>query len=172
VDEVIFIFFNNYTPSDMLFELWHRDPSAAAYLSGSPQYPDIAGIVFFYETGTGVYVMADVYGLPQGAPPCDRPIFAFHVHMGGACTGNETDPFADTGGHFNPQNCLHPFHAGDLPPLFGCKGHAWMTVLTDRFTVADIIGKTVIIHSGPDDFHTQPSGNSGTKIACGVITAM
>ena len=45
-----------------------------------------------------------------------------------------------------------------------------MTVFTDRFTVDDAIGKTVVIHSEPDDFRTQPSGNAGTKIACGVIT--
>lgn len=44
-----------------------------------------------------------------------------------------------------------------------------MYVLTDRFRVRDIIGRTVVIHSGPDDFHTQPAGNAGEKIACGVI---
>jgi len=44
-----------------------------------------------------------------------------------------------------------------------------MKVLSDRFCVKEIIGRTVIIHSSPDDFYTQPSGNAGTKIACGVI---
>ena len=49
-------------------------------------------------------------------------------------------------------------------------GFAWMAVLTDRFRVPDILGRTVIVHSQPDDFTTQPSGNAGAKIACGVIT--
>ena len=56
-----------------------------------------------------------------------------------------------------------------MPPLFSNKGYAFMIFLTDRFKVDEIIGKTVIIHSMPDDFKTQPSGDSGMKIACGVI---
>ena len=165
----VIIIFTNHMPSDMLFELWHRDPDAAAFMHGSPQYPDIAGIVFFYVRKEGVYVTADIFGLPKGTPPCQNRIFAFHIHTGSECSGNSADPFADTMGHFNPSGCDHPYHAGDLPPLFECGGHAWMTVLTDRFTVDDIIGKTVVIHSAPDDFHSQPSGNSGEKIVCGVI---
>ncbi len=169
--EVILMRIDNM-PTDVLFELWHREPAAAAYVRGSDKYPKITGIVFFYAADIGTYVLADIYGLPEGMPPCGRPIFGFHIHSGSSCTGNASDPFADTEGHFNPENCDHPFHAGDLPPLFGCGGHAWMTVFTDRFSVFDIIGKTVVIHSDPDDFHTQPSGNSGMKIACGEISAM
>jgi Cu-Zn family superoxide dismutase len=97
------------------------------------------------------------------------PLLVHHIHEGGKCSGNENDPFADAGTHFNPYNCAHPEHAGDLPPLFGNKGYAWSSVLTNRFTVSDVIGRTVIIHSRPDDFTTQPAGNSGEKIACGVI---
>ena len=58
---------------------------------------------------------------------------------------------------------------GDLPPLLSCNGNAYMTVKTDRFKVKDIIGRTVIIHYRADDFRTQPSGDSGEKIACGII---
>ncbi|MCX7614928.1 MAG: superoxide dismutase family protein, partial [Clostridiales bacterium] len=65
--------------------------------------------------------------------------------------------------------CNHPGHAGDLPPLFGNYGHAFMAVFTGRVSVSEIIGRTVIIHASPDDFTTQPSGNSGKKIACGQI---
>jgi len=56
-----------------------------------------------------------------------------------------------------------------LIPLFSNSGYAWSSFLTNRFTVDQIIGRTVIIHSDPDDFTTQPSGNSGKKIACGEI---
>lgn len=66
-------------------------------------------------------------------------------------------------------NCPHPMHAGDLPPLFVNNGRAWFATITPQFTVSDVIGHTVIVHSDPDDFHTRPSGNSGEKIAYGMI---
>jgi Cu-Zn family superoxide dismutase len=53
--------------------------------------------------------------------------------------------------------------------LFGNQGFAFMTVLTNRFSVDEIAGRTVVIHRSPDDFTSQPSGNSGPKIACGQI---
>lgn len=71
--------------------------------------------------------------------------------------------------HYDPEGCEHPYHSGDLPPLFGNDGLALSIFLTNRFSVGEIIGKTVLIHERPDDFTTQPSGNSGMKIACGVI---
>ena len=79
------------------------------------------------------------------------------------------DTFADVGKHYNPQNCPHPAHAGDMPPFFSNNGYAVQMFLTDRFTVEEIIGKTIIVHSGPDDFTSQPAGNAGMKIACGEI---
>ena len=100
---------------------------------------------------------------------CRGAIFGFHIHSGSQCGGNMQDPFADAGEHYNPNGCMHPYHAGDMPPLFGNNGYAFQIFLTDRFTVNDIIGKTVIIHSEPDDFRTQPGGNSGSRIACGQI---
>jgi Cu-Zn family superoxide dismutase len=80
-----------------------------------------------------------------------------------------TDPFSEAMTHYNPNNCLHPFHAGDLPPLFGSRGYAFSVFLSDRFSLSDVLGKTVIIHGNPDDFTTQPSGNAGEKLACGVV---
>lgn len=147
-----------------------RRADAAAILAGSAKYPDIHGMVLFYGLRGGVIVRAEITGLPKGENPCDSPIFAFHIHGGGNCGGNDTDPFADAGTHYNPNDCPHPYHAGDLPPLFGADGNAFSVFLTDRFTLPDILGKTVILHAKPDDFTTQPSGNSGEKIACGVIT--
>ena len=88
---------------------------------------------------------------------------------GTSCTGNQEDEFADAKTHFNPTQCPHPFHSGDLPPLLENNGYAYMSVLVNKFRLSDIIGKVIIIHDMPDDFTTQPSGNSGTKIACGKI---
>lgn len=147
-------------------------PAAIAHIAGGAGSPQITGTVSFFAHPQGTLVAADIRGLPgvQGEDPCSSPVFGFHIHEGESCTG---PGFEDTGGHFNPEDCPHPHHAGDLPPLFANRnGHAWLAVLTDRFTVPQIIGRTVIIHSDPDDFTTQPSGHSGTKMACGVIRAL
>lgn len=144
-------------------------PDAKAEIRGSTAYRDITGKANFYQTKHGVLLSVEVMGLPTGESPCAGGVFGFHIHEGESCTGNAEDPFADAKGHFNPNNCKHPHHAGDLPPLFEAGGRAFMVFLTGRFTVGDILGKTIIIHSAPDDFTTQPSGNSGKKIACGKI---
>ena len=147
-------------------------PQAAADMKGSRDYPDIRGRVLFYNARGGVLVRAEITGLPRAHGDCDSPIFAFHIHGGNFCTGNADDAFANSGSHYNPQNCNHPYHAGDLPPLFSADGNAVLEVLTDRFSLPQAIGKTIIIHSNPDDFTTQPSGNSGEKIACGIIKSV
>ncbi len=144
-------------------------PQAVAVIKGSEYYKDIRGKVMFYKTQGSVLVRAEITGLPTGIGNCDSPIFAFHIHSGNSCTGNHTDMFANSNGHYNPYNCDHPYHAGDLPPLFSANGNAVLEVLTNRFTISQIIGRTIIIHDRPDDFITQPSGNAGEKIACGVI---
>lgn len=147
----------------------HYMPAAYAELTGNPGNAEITGIVRFYPVGDGVLVNAEVYGLPVSSENCGPAIFGFHIHEGNSCTGTASDPYANAGGHLNPANCPHPAHMGDLPPLFGNNGSAWMMYFTDRFTLPDVIGKTIIIHGDPDDFTTQPSGNSGAKIACGAI---
>ena len=144
-------------------------PQAVAIITGSAEYPGLGGIVRFYQTRQGVLVATEISGLPAPQLQCESPVFGFHIHGGEECSGNETDPFADALSHFNPDTCPHPYHAGDMPPLFGVNGYAFSVFFTDRFTVKEVIGKTVIIHSMPDDFTTQPSGNSGQKIACGKI---
>ncbi len=143
--------------------------NAVAIIKGSEKYPCIKGKVWFDSVCGGVMVTAEIEGLPTGIEPCDSPIFALHIHSGNSCTGNKADPFAHVHGHYNPNDYPHPYHAGDLPPLFSANGVAKSRFLTDRFTIPQIIGKTIIIHGSPDDFTTQPSGNAGEKIACGEI---
>jgi superoxide dismutase, Cu-Zn family len=119
-----------------------------------------------------VYVRADINGLPPGR------LFGIHVHEKGDCSGN----FSGAGGHFNPQGKPHgrndspERHAGDLPNLSSDgEGVAVYMAVTDQLTVApgpnSVVGRAVIIHEGPDDYRTQPAGNSGARIACGVIRA-
>ena len=155
-------------PADLLSILRSR-PQAAASIAGSKDHPDISGTVRLYQTNTGVIVLAQVSGLPRSDIPCQEHVFGFHIHEGTDCGGNMDDPLADAMSHYDPNGCGHPHHAGDLPPLFGNSGLALSLFLTNRFSIDEVIGRTVIIHDHPDDFTTQPSGNSGTKIACGVI---
>lgn len=143
--------------------------TAGAVLRGSPDYPSITGEVGFYQTAVGVLVSVQVTGLPATDEVCSNRFFGFHIHSGGTCTGNGQDPFANAGTHYNPNNCDHPSHAGDLPPLLGNHGYAFQIFLTDSFSVDEIVGKTVVLHSNRDDFTTQPAGDAGAKMACGVI---
>ena len=145
-------------------------PQAGAVITGSSLFPTIQGYVNFYQTSHGVLITAQIYGLPDSNEPCAPNIYAFHIHEGDSCTGTAADQFADTGSHYNPHNCTHPAHAGDLPPLLSNHGQAFISFLTDRFTVNEVIGRTIMIHGGTDNFTSQPSGNSGSKIACGRIT--
>ena len=135
---------------------------AIARIRGSIDAPNLRGTVCFYQRRGCVLLEARITGLPKN----ESGFFALHIHEGASCGGMD---FSDTGGHYDPYGCAHPGHAGDLPPLLSNRGNAWLTVQTDRFTLREIIGKTVVIHEGPDDFRTQPAGDSGRKIACGVI---
>jgi superoxide dismutase, Cu-Zn family len=129
-------------------------------------------------------------------------IHGFHVHAnndpanGAGCIADPTQPpntfFVSADGHFNPVvGATHGNHAGDMPPLFaGANGAASSSFITDRFTVADIRGRAVILHAGNDNLGNVPvgaaanqytpnaadattltanTGNAGNRIACGVI---
>ena len=158
-----------FNKTNHLAGLMQRSPAARADIRGDAAHGGIRGTVSFYPAAGGVLAVAEVFGLPSGANRCDGGVFGCHIHEGTSCTGTIAEPFADTKGHYNPTNCSHPQHAGDMPPLFENNGYAWSAFFTKRFKVNDIIGRTVILHASPDDFTTQPSGNSGKKIACGVI---
>ena len=145
-------------------------PNAVAMVQGGELYPDINGTVRFYDTAYGTVVFAEVVGLPLGEGREER-IFGFHIHSGTSCVNIGGD-FPETGAHYDTADNIHPYHSGDLPPLFGSGGIAFSAFLTDRFKVEEIIGRTVVIHDSPDDFSTQPSGNAGLKIACGEIVAV
>ncbi|MBQ8894589.1 MAG: superoxide dismutase family protein [Clostridia bacterium] len=147
-----------------------RMPDAIAQLRGGPEYPAVQGWVRFYQTNFGTLIAAEAEGLPHHEGTCENHFFGFHIHQGGRCAGGtREEPFADTGSHYNPDQCLHPQHAGDLPPLMEEDGRAFMAVLAGQLAVRDILGRSVVLHTDPDDFHTQPAGASGRKMACGII---
>ena len=140
-----------------------KRPYAAAQIRGGMETPQLSGCVQFYQENGCVLIVAKISGLPKES---ETGFFGFHIHQGDNCSGTD---FSGTGSHYNPSDQAHSRHAGDLPPLLECQGNAYLSVRTDRFSVSDIIGRTVVIHSDPDDFHSQPAGNAGKKIACGVI---
>lgn len=142
-------------------------PVARALVRGTPSYPQLMGEVLFSPYGRGTLVIIRLLGLP--APG----FLGFHIHEKGDCSTGGDVSFAGAGGHYDPHGVPHPWHAGDLPPVLSLSdGVAFMAVYTDRFDPADVIGRSVILHSMPDDLHSQPAGNSGTRIACGVIQAV
>ena len=102
-------------------------------------------------------VVAKIFGLPKES---ETGFFGFHIHQGPNCSGSD---FSGTDSHYFPAEWVHPKHAGDLPPLLECQRNAYLSIKTDRFPVSDIIGRTVVIHSDPDDLHPQPAGNAGKR---------
>ncbi len=144
-------------------------PSATAELS--PTEGNTArGTVTFTQSGERVKVVANLSGLEPGP-------HGFHVHEKGDCTAPDG---MSAGGHFNPLGKPHGHyesaerHAGDMPSLVAdASGNATLTVTLDTIKVGsgatDVVGKSVIVHKDPDDYKTQPTGNSGARVACGVI---
>lgn len=142
-----------------------RRPIAVAQVRGDNNNKNLTGTVRFYQYPGGILVEADVVGLPGN----NSGFYGFHIHGGESCAGAG---FAASGSHLNLSVTAHPRHTGDLPPLLSYNGRAYMTVMTDRFSLRDILGRGVVIHNNADDFKTQPAGNAGDKIACGIIERM
>lgn len=152
--------------------MMNRTPARArAVIRGAGAWAGVNGLATFRQCRRGVLVTVEVHGLPVGEGDCPEDFFGLHIHQGETCTGTPEWPFADAGGYFQLAECPHPAHTGDLPPLLGCRGHAFSSFLTDRFRVEQIIGRTLIVHAHRDDFSTQPSGDAGAMIACGQIVA-
>jgi len=147
---------------------------AKAIIKGGLVYPDINGMALFTQYSDGVEINVKVHNLPPFSREGGLAIgpFAFHIHTGKSCeVGTLQDPFPLVGSHYNPYNQPHGNHAGDFPVLMPMSnGTAVLKFTSDKFTVSDIIGLTVLIHQSPDDYRTEPAGNSGEKIACGVVT--
>ena len=136
---------------------------------GSSDYPLLHGHVQFFSYRKGTLITGEFWGLPYSEESCASNLCALHIHKQGDCKDAHADHFTEAKGHYNPTDCPHPAHAGDLPPLFSNEGYAWFSFYTDRFLVADIIGRSLIVHAQADDFTTQPARNSGDRIACGTI---
>lgn len=160
------------------------DPTPAKVEEPPPPEPKVAkaelaptakskakGTIDFKEVEGGVEVIATLEGLKPGD-------HAYHVHEKGDCSAPDG---ASAGGHFNPNGHKHGApdaeerHEGDFGNLTAGKdGKATKTFVMKGITLADgptsIVGKGFIVHEKADDFKTQPTGNAGARVACGVVT--
>jgi superoxide dismutase, Cu-Zn family len=125
------------------------------------------GTVTLTDTGKGILLVLALKGAPPG-------VHAFHIHEVGKCE----PPFKSAGAHFNPEHRKHGFvangpHAGDMPNLhIPASGDLDQEVLNPNLTlegVLDADGSAVILHAGVDDYKTDPAGNAGDRVACGVV---
>lgn len=151
-----------YQKLDIVSRVLRTQPRAMARLHGRDQYSDVVGDVYFYDSPLGRVVQICVANLPQAG----TGFFGIHIHEVGECDGD----YSSAGPHFDGDS--HPRHKGDMPPLLNAGGRAYSVFLDDRFEIDDIIGRAVILHAQADDFTSQPAGNSGARIACGVIHSM
>ncbi|MHB8872220.1 MAG: superoxide dismutase family protein [Myxococcaceae bacterium] len=128
------------------------------------------GEVSLTQTPAGLLITAHLRGLPPGA-------HAFHIHQAPLC---ETPEFKSAGGHYNPGEHQHGFqnpkgaHAGDLPNVFvPASGEVKVDVLNCTGARLDQLlatGASLMLHATADDYHTDPAGAAGNRIACGVIS--
>jgi len=134
----------------------------------------VVGQATFIEVSGGVRVVLEARGLPAG----DKGV---HLHAVGKC---EPPQFTSAGAHFNPQSKQHGTlnpsgpHAGDLPNItIAANGTGRLETFTERVALGsgpsslfDDDDTAIVVHAAPDDFKTDPTGNSGARIACGVLT--
>lgn len=146
--------------------------AAIATLSGTKPDTTVEGTVRFAQEGNGVRM-----DLQITVPKKANQSVAVHIHEHGDCG----DMGKHAGGHWNPTGENHgrwgsgAFHSGDIGNIqLDGNGVGSMQLTSDRWSMGgdaktDILGKTIIVHSGVDDYNSQPSGNSGERIGCGAI---
>lgn len=141
---------------------------AVAVLHGT-KGNNVTGIVTFTKEGNQIKVVADISGLTPG-------MHGFHIHQYGDCSAEDG---SSAGGHFNPDNVNHGGpadsvrHVGDLGNVEADQnGNAHFEISSSLLSFSgshSIIGRGVVVHGGEDDLTSQPSGNAGARVACGVI---
>jgi Cu-Zn family superoxide dismutase len=148
--------------------------STAQVVLKPTQGHDANGTLTLRAEGDGVRISGELAGLKPGSE------HGFHVHENGDCSAPDA---TSAGGHFNPAGQAHgsmdadPHHAGDMPnQMADAQGVADVNVLVPGMSLTPgsdhyVIGRALVVPAQPDDYQSQPSGNAGARIACGVIEA-
>ena len=133
----------------------------------------VSGKLNVVPMGTGVHLTGEIGGLTPGST------HAIHIHEKGDCSAADA---SSAGGHFNPDAQPHgkvgsgPHHGGDMDNIVANReGVAQVNAHAEGVTLGggaanDVAGKAVIVHAAQDDYRTQPTGNAGGRVACGIIT--
>ena len=147
----------------------HSGSEAAASAVIRSASGDSLGVLTVSPTASGVRLTGDLRRLTAG-------MHGIHVHTVGMCTAPD---FASAGGHLNPSAMKHGLdnpagpHAGDLPNITAnASGQAHVDVSTTHATLAQLMdtdGSAIVVHAAQDDQKTDPAGNSGARVACGVV---
>ena len=149
--------------------LLYKTPNAVAQIMGNRNYQELNGVARFYETAfPGILMELTLFGLPTKNEEHTFEFFGLHIHEIGNCQL----PFNQTGEHYSKEMRKHPMHSGDLPPVIAQEGYSFMSFFLPQLTIEEVMNRSIIVHRNPDDFTTQPSGDSGEKIGCGVIRAV
>ncbi len=152
-------------------------PTAVASASMHTAAGADAGTVELLTAAGGLTLRFHLRGMAPGE-------HGVHFHTVGACDGSTSTPFASAGAHLNPTSAKHGLmnpegpHDGDLPNLtVSADGTAETSVVTNRVgtgggiaALFDADGTAIVVHASSDDQRTDPSGNSGARVACGVVT--
>ena len=143
----------------------------ATAMIGSLGDSGVTGMAVFTQNGDQITFMAEIQGAMPG-------LHAIHIHAYGDCSAPDG---TSAGGHWNPTNVAHgkwgegEFHLGDIGNItVGEDGMGRITLTTDLWEIGtgsdiDVVGRSIIVHVGADDFVSQPSGAAGARIGCGVI---
>ena len=158
-------------PSSAAAETPASGASLTATLQGAPADTDFSGTITLTPDGTGVRVVADISGVDADGP------HAIHFHENGMCDHDAAGGkhFTSAGSHFNPAGADHagpptePRHAGDLGNVEISGGSGRLELTVNNVTADQLAGKAIILHAKQDDCKTQPTGDAGDRLACGVV---
>ena len=146
-------------------------PNQAIAVIGSTNDSGVTGTAVFTQNGDQITLIIEIQGATPG-------LHAVHIHEKGDCSAPDGK---SAGGHWNPTDVAHgkwgegEFHLGDIGNItVGEDGMGDISLTTDLWEIGtgsdvDVVGRGIIVHADPDDFTSQPSGNAGARIGCGVI---
>jgi Cu-Zn family superoxide dismutase len=167
----LFVFLNTSAlmAQDMNMNMHKVEVTKAVCVLYPTQGNNVTGTITFTVTDQGVRVVADIHGLTPGK-------HGFHIHECGDCSAQDGN---SAGGHFNPLGKSHgsPMdmmrHLGDMGNIEAdANGDAHLEYIDNTISLSgenSIIGRSIIVHKSEDDLKTQPTGNAGARVACGVI---